>query len=428
MADQPQTAQRLVVVGANHATASALLRDRLFVDDGQAPGFLSNLKRAGIAQSLVLSTCDRVEVVAVHDRIQELRDHVLRALSDHGEVTRAEVQEVLYARADREALRHVFAVAASLDSVVVGEPQVLGQVKAAHRTARAAGTVGAQLEHTLQATYATAKRVRTETSIARGPVTIAASAVRVARDVHGALDRCGALLIGGGEMGEVVVSRLRDAGLARLAVAASTAQRAAATAHRLQCRAVTFDELAGAVADADIVVSAAGLGRHLISAELFAGALTRRRYKPLFVIDAAVPGDVEPAAARLDEVFLYDLDDLEGVAQDGRATRLKATADAWRIVEAAADQFLEARLQRDAAPTLERLRRHFEAARADALSHAPKDASEATRLMLNRLLHDPAQALRTDAGDDGCDDRLAAAVRRLFRLTSDARDEEETGE
>jgi glutamyl-tRNA reductase len=422
MADFDQPAARIVVVGANHSRCSLLLRDRLFVDDGQVPAFLGRLAAAGVDECLVLSTCDRVEVQAAHAEPTVLTAIVQQALAAHGQVAATHLDGALYTHVGRDAVRHIFAVAASLDSQVIGEPQVLGQVKAAHRLARLAGTIGPALEPVLQAAYGTAKRVRSETAIAEGPVTIASSAVQVARDVHGALDRCAALLIGGGEMGELIVARLRDAGLSRLTVAAASASRAAAEARRLQCRGATFDELASAVAAADIVVSAAGLGRLLVSAELVAGALKRRRFRPIFVIDAAVPGDVEPAVDRLEEAFLYDLDDLEGVAQEGRANRARSTALAWHIVDDELAVFLRARAERTAVPALQSLQRHFAAAREEALARAPDDAAEATRLLVNRLLHDPSEVLREAAGDE----TLAAALRRLYRLAAGGDEEEST--
>ena len=380
----------MVVVGADHRTSSVMLCDRIFVDDAAALDFLAGLARAGLAQCLALSTCDRVEIHAIHGSPDETAERAASALAAHAEMKPKELRRELYLLSGNDAVRHLFAVVASLDSMVIGEPQVLGQVKAAHKLARAAGTLGAELEQILQAAYGAAKRVCGETTIAEGPVTIAASALRVARDIHGDLDRCAALLVGAGEMGELVAGKLRGAGLGRLTVAAATQERAAATGRRLGCQGVGYDELAASVAAHDIVIAAAGTGGYLIGAELVATALERRRRKPIFIIDAAVPGDVEPAVERLDEAYCYDLDDLEGVAQRGLASREGAAHLVWHILDEELDAFLRGRAERSAVPTLQRLRRRFETAREDALARAPADAAEATRLLINRLLHDPS--------------------------------------
>jgi glutamyl-tRNA reductase len=324
---------RCLVVGANHSSSPAALRDLIFVDDRAAPGFLAALKAAGIEQCLVLSTCDRVEVQAAHaDPASAIR--VIRAaLAHNAGAASAEIEKGLYGLTDSAAARHVFAVAGSLDSVVIGEAQVLGQVKAALRLARAAGCVGDALEALLAAAFATAKRVRNETAIAQGPVTLAASALQIAKSIHGELSQTTALLIGPGEMAELIAHKLRAAGLGRLTVAAATAERATAAARRLDCQGVAFDALAPALAAADIVIAGLGSGRVLLSAEMVALALRRRRFRPMFLIDAAIPADIEPAVARLEEAFLYDLDDLEAVAENARAARQHAAAAAWAIVD-----------------------------------------------------------------------------------------------
>jgi len=409
---------RVLVVGANHRSSSAMLRDRLFVDDAAAGEFLAGLAQAGVGECLVMSTCDRVEVQAASAAPGAI-DAIRQAFAAHGEVPAAEVAAQTYAHVDDEAVRRVFAVAASLDSMIIGEPQVLGQLKASHRVARAAGTMGPTLEAVLQAAYGAAKRVRGETTIAEGPVSIAAAAANVARGVHGDLAAARALLVGGGDMGAMIAEKLNEVGLGGLTVAAATLTRAEALARPFGCQSVTYDALAVAVANADIVLAAAGTGHHLIGAELVEGALRQRRRRPIFLVDTAIPGDVEPAVEHLEEAFLYDLDDLEAVAQQGRATREAAAHHAWEVLEQALADFGRAQGERAAVPAVTALRRRFEAARDEVLDAAPDDAAEATRLLVNRLLHEPSAALRAAAAQDG-DDGLAAAARRLFRLTGAA--------
>ncbi|MSO70429.1 MAG: glutamyl-tRNA reductase [Alphaproteobacteria bacterium] len=408
---------RYVVVGANHSSCPAALRDLIFVDDRAAPAFLAALKRAGIGQCLVVSTCDRVEVQAVHGEPDIAIAGIKTALARLAGEVAAEAEAGLYALVDTAAVRHVFAVAASLDSVVIGEAQVLGQVKAAHRLARAAGTLGDALEQLMAAAFATAKRVRSETALAQGPVTLAASALQTARSIHGDLARASALLIGPGEMAELIALKLREAGLGRLMVAATTAERATAAARRLDCQGVAFDALAQALDAADIVISGHGSGRVLLSAEMVEAALRRRRFRPMFLIDAAIPVDIEPAVARLEEAFLYDLDDLEMVAEDARAARVRAAAAAWAIVDAELARFIVSRAERKPAETVKRLYAQFEAARAEALSRAPADAAEATRWLIRRLLDRPARALRSDPG-------LEDSAARLFGLDKTTEDDD----
>lgn len=416
----------LVVVGASHRSAPAALRDRLFVADADAPAFLRRLCAQGVGEALVLSTCDRVEVHAIHTDASAAAAAIGTALAERAALDPGALEPQLYVRAGVEALRHVFDVAAALDSQIVGEPQVLGQLKAAHRLAGAAGALGPGLETVLQAAYGAAKRVRSETAIGERPVSMAAAACQVARDIHGDLAEATALLLGDGEMGELIAGQLHAAGLRRLLVAAPVAARAAALAERLDCHTVPWAELAARLADAEIVVAGLGGRSYVISAEMLGDALRRRRRRPMFLVDAAVPGDVDPAVDALDEAFRYDLDALERVALDGRDRRAEAAAQAAAIVEHAVASFVRSRSEREAVPTIAALRAHFERIRREVLdAGAAEPAEELTRRLVNRLLHDPSETLRDAAADaDAAADRQRAEqlVRRLFRLDTDLED------
>ncbi len=324
----------LIVVGANHRSSSLMLRDRLFVEDGDVPGFLEKLRRAGVDKAVVLSTCDRVEVQAVDDSA-DAAARITLALAEHAAMKPEDLEGQIYVHRGEGAVRHVFAVAASLDSQVIGETQVVGQVKAGHRLAREACMCGGALESVLQAAYGAAKRVRTESAIGERPVSIASAAVQLARDLHGDLDRCAGMMLGGGEMGELVAEQLRAAGLGQLTVIHAKESRARAIALKLDCHWASLDTLASDLAKADIVLAAQGGRRHAVSADMVRSALAKRRHKPMFLIDAAIPGDIEPAVNRLEEAFLYDLGDLEQVVLAGRATREEEAQTAWRIVDEA---------------------------------------------------------------------------------------------
>lgn len=414
-------APRPVVVGASHRSSGAALRDRLFVPPSAVPAFLGGLRAANIGEALCLSTCARVEVQAAHADPDAVVRAVTGLFARRAGTTAGDIAPLLYARADAEAVRHVFRVAASLDSPVIGEPQILGDIKEAHRLAREAGMTGAALEALLQSAYAAAKRVRGETALGERPVTLAAVALGIARDIHGALERCAGLLLAGGDMGELVAERLRAGGLGRLTVAAPVPVRAESVARRLGCHHAPFEALPELLAGADVVVTALGTGSCALTRAETEAALARRRRAPIFVVDAAVPGDVEPAVNELDGAFLYDLDDLDRLALEGRQRRGAAAAAAETIVEDEVAAYLRQRAGRGAVPLVAALRGHFWAMRETVLREASgADAGEATRLLINRLLHAPSRSLRELAEAGEIEERDAERlIRALFGLDAD---------
>jgi glutamyl-tRNA reductase len=409
-----------VVVGANHRSSSPGLRDRIFVTETQVPDLLAGLVAAGVPQCLVMSTCDRVEVQAATPDPQGAAVAIRAALAQRATGADNAGGDPFYVLTGDAAARHVFAVAASLDSVVVGETQVLGQLHHAHRDAAAAGTVGSELDALLQAAYAAAKAVRAGTAIAEGPVSMASAAVRVARDLHGDIATTSGLLIGGGDMGMLMLEQFRHAGMSDMVVAASSPALAESLARAVGGHAATLDRLDDLLVAADIVVASAGIGRYLVTTAMMRAALRRRRHRPVFLIDAAVPGDIEPAVDRLGDAFRYDLDDLEVFATRNRTAREAAAAEAWQIVDRHAAAFSRDRVGRQAVPTVTALRAHFERVRTDILAESgDADAESITRRLLARLLHDPSEVLRADAasgsaGGEATD--IAAAARALFRL------------
>jgi glutamyl-tRNA reductase len=409
-----------LVFGVNHRSGTAALREALYVEEERQPELLARLKAAGLAEAVFLSTCDRSEVQAVTSDIEAATSAVGAAFACQAGVPAQEVAAQSYRLAGGEALRHIFAVAASLDSQVIGEPQVLGQVKEAHRLSAAAGLIGGDLDEALQAAYAVAKRVRSETGLAEQPVSIAAVVVGLARQLHGDLNRAQGLLIGPGEMGDLVIEQLRRAGLHGLAVAHPSARRAAAIARRYEAHHMTLDELPAGLVNADIVVSALGAGKTVVSADMMAQAIKARRHRPVLLIDLAVPTDVDSAVDRMDDVFRYELDDLEKAAMQGRSTRAVAAAAAWDLIDEAITGFLGRRAARVAVPVIVALRQRFEAIRQETLAERPADVATATRLLVNRMLHDPSALLRELAAV-GEAERAAAEqlLVRLFRLTSE---------
>jgi glutamyl-tRNA reductase len=406
-----------LVVGVNHRSGTAALREALYVEEARQPELLARLKATGLTEAVFLSTCDRSEVQAVAEDAEQAAAAVRAAFAGQAGVPGEEVEAQSYRLAGGEALRHIFAVAASLDSQVIGEPQVLGQVKEAHRLAQAAGLMGGRLDEALQAAYAAAKRVRSETGLAEQPVSIAAVVVGLARQLHGNLKRARGLLIGPGEMGELIAEQLRRAGLGGLVVAHSSARRAALIARRFDGHHIALDDLAAGLVAADVVVGALGSGRPVVTAEAIDQAIRARRRQPMLLIDVAVPADIEPAVDRLDDVFRYELDDLERAAMQGRSTRAAAAAAAWTLIDEAVEGFLGRQAARAAVPTIVALRRRFEAIREEVLAERPADVDSATRLLINRLLHEPSALLREMAAATPAEraeaERLLA---RLFRL------------
>ncbi len=411
---------RPIVIGANHRSSALPLRDALFVDDAAQGDFLVGLKQAGLLQAMAVSTCDRVEVWALHHDAFFVETVVTEAFAARAGISLEALSGQLYVLADEAAARHCFAVTSSLDSLVIGEPHVLGQVKACQRMARDAGTCGAELENLLSAAYATAKRVRSETSVAERPVSIASAAVQFARDLQGDLSDCDGLMIGAGDMGELVAESLLAAGMRRLVVAAPRQSRAVAVAESLNCHVGSMDDLPQLLAESDIVLTAVS-GRHTVLApDQVHQALRKRRRKPIFLVDAGIPGDIDPAVNRVDGAYLYDLTDLERIAMEGRANREAAARDAWAIVDAELAVFARNLAARAAVPAIVALRSRFEAVRDAVLGEAAGDVEKATRLLVSRLLHEPSEAMRDIAsrGDASRAEWEAAEhlLKRLFRL------------
>jgi len=363
-----------------------------------------------------IATCDRVELwTRDGDDVALFAPLVAaRALCPEAGIAAAS-----YRLEGEAALKHLFAVASALDSTVLGEPHVLGQVRAAYRAAAARGLVGPTLERAFLAAFACARRVRRDTRIAERPVSLAAAALDLAHGIHGDIDRTAALLLGPAEMGELMAEQFQRAGLQRL-VLCGPPGRADRAAQRLGCNVAPLDELDEALAAADIVIAALGSGRTVLTPARIAAALRRRPARPMFVIDAAIPADADPAINALDGVFLYDLADLERAAIAGRATRAAAAGEAWRIVEDELAAYRAKGAALRAVPAVVTLRRHFERVRAEVMEERGLDAEAATRLLVNRLLHDPSEALRDLAGE-GDAAAMEAVLRRLFRLA----DEEE---
>ena len=436
---------RLVVVGASHRTSSEATRDRLFISEDDLPAFLRNVIDAGFSDAVAMSTCARTEIFGLADDGEAARLGAIRVLADLGSLEPGQLAAETYTHMGDDALRHLFRVAASLDSPIVGEPEVTGQFRDAVRVAAAHDLVGPGLDAVVQAANAAAKRIRFETPIGQRSVSMAACAAQVGRDVQGDLSRVNAVLVTGGEMGELIVDHMRSAGLARLTVVARSKARAEISARRYDCHYAVLDDLPLLLPDADIVITSLGAGRYLFDRANADAALVARRRRPMLFVDAAIPSDVEPAVNDLDGAFVYSLDDLERIALEGRSRRDEAASEAVIIVDEEIERFHRATAERSAVPAVTALRDHFERVRRDVLADLGQGSrpgqgspgqdglgqgdpalDEVTRRLVNRLLHAPSETLRAFAADnDPAAAQAEELLRRLFEIVPDDRSAEE---
>ena len=420
---------RVMLVGMSHRTAPLGLREQLAVADPEAP-LRKLVASEEIDEAVLLSTCNRVEVVATtrHPDAASLRirSFLRRELAERD--LGPEVEGCLYEHVDGDAMRHVLRVACSLDSMVLGEPQILGQTKEAYRRAAECGAAGPVLARLFQQAFATAKRVRSETRLAERPVSMARVAVELARRIFEDLADKRALLVGAGEMVEAAVEALRGAGLARVAVANRTPERAADLAARCGGTAHGLDELPRLLAESDLVLTCIAANAPVLTPELVESALRARRAHPVFVIDLGVPRNADPAIDRIDNVYRYDVDDLGSMAEENARARQQERARAEAIVDEQKQRFDGWLAALRAVPTIRHLRERAEAIRLAEfervvgrlrLGDGEREAVEQlTRVIVNKLLHEPVTQLRRAAErEDGVATLEVARV--LFDLDAE---------
>lgn len=404
----------LVLLGINHNTAPIELRERLAISvERLADATRSLVHQPGIREGLILSTCNRVELLTLQDDSDspppQTKTDLLRFLHEYFAVPN-DIQPHLYEFREREAVRHLFRVASSLDSMVVGEPQILGQVKEAYTIAREAGAVQSTLEALLQRTFTVAKKVRSETQIGSSSVSIASVAVDLARKIFGSLTGKTVLLVGAGKMSELAARHLIQQGAASILVANRTQSRAEKIAAEFSSASVLtavipFDDLYDQAARADIVITSTGAPQKIFGRSHGQHFLQRRRNRPMFFIDIAVPRDVDPRMNEVDGCFVYDIDDLQQVAAANLADRSREAEAAETIVSREVDKYHERLQSRDAVPAILALQQSAETIRQAELTRSAKrladltpeqrEAVEAlTRSLTAKLLHPQLTALR----------------------------------
>ncbi|HEY1138940.1 MAG TPA: glutamyl-tRNA reductase [Lysobacter sp.] len=409
----------LFVLGINHQTAPVSLRERVAFSGDAVPAALDALRALpSVHEVALLSTCNRTELYAVTD---DSGDALADWLASHPD-NAGDLHAYLYRHENADAVRHLFRVATGLDSLVLGEPQILGQVKDAWATARNVGSLGNQLDRLFQQAFATAKRARTDTRIGANPVSVASTAVRLAQESFARLEDSTVLLIGAGETIELAARHLVQAKTKRLLIANRTLAHAQDLATRHGGYALALSELDRHLAEADVVISATAARDPILHKPQLAAALAARRHRPMLLLDLAVPRDIAPDVAQLKDVFLYTVDDLERAIEENRRSRREAAEEAEAIVELQVSRYVETLGASTRTEPLKRLRAHGEAAKADALAKARQQLAAGgdpqavldmlAHTLTNKLLHAPTIALREAALSGNAE--LARAADKLF--------------
>jgi glutamyl-tRNA reductase len=420
----------LVLVGLNHRSAPLTIREKLGFSEAELPLAVERLVTGDpVQEGIIVSTCNRVEVVArARDRHAAAAAVKEFLAKEHG-VSIDEVDRFTYELAGDEVVRHLFRVVSGLDSMVLGEPQILGQVKRAYEVAREAGTTGAVLDRLLQQGLAAAKRVRTDTGISRHAVSIAFAAVELAKKIFGDLGGLSALLLGAGKMTELAARHLVSNGVSRIVVANRTFSRAQALAERFAGEAVNWEEGFAFLERVDIVVTGTAAAEPVLTKAIVQKAVRARRSRPLFLIDIAVPRDVAQDVNDLDNVYLYDIDDLQGVVDSNLEERRRQAGLAAAMIEEEVGAFARWRQSLELAPTIaalherlhgigkseiERFRRKL-----GPLSDVQRQAvEELTRAVVQKILHHPIRHLKGSASEGGGID-VAGLYRRIFDIPDD---------
>jgi len=415
---------QLFAVGLNHHTAPLALRERVVFHVERLGEALAEAKRLLAPEAAILSTCNRTELYLSGELEGERREAATQWLSQYHRVELKDLMSCVYALPHEEAVRHAFRVASGLDSMVLGEPEILGQMKVAARSAEAAGTLGSVLGKLFQRSFAVAKEVRTTTQIGASRVSMAAASVKLAARIFPSLKDQKVLFIGAGEMIELCATHFAAQGPARITVANRTLERAQALAHRFNGRAIELRELAAHLHEYDIVVSCTASSLPILGKGLAERALKARRRMPMFMVDLAVPRDIEPEVAELDDVFLYTIDDLQGIVQGNLDARRSAVEQAEAIIDTQVGQFMHWMQARESVPLIRALRDQAEDARRREMERAlrllergddPRQVLEhLSQGITNKLMHAPTQALNEATGDERR--TLAELLARLFRI------------
>ena len=413
----------ILAVGINHTTAPVELREKISITDELMPNALHDLiKVQQVEEAAILSTCNRTELYC---RLNHHQDTALmKWLSEFHGLNHEQLLPFLYSHPDENAVKHMLRVAAGLDSMVLGEPQVLGQMKSAYQTALEAGSIGKLLNRLFQHSFHVAKEIRSNTAIGNHPVSVAFAAVRLAQQIFGDLSNQTALMIGAGETIELAARHLHEQGLKKMIIANRTLSRSQSLADEFSAYAIPLGSIHDHLAEADIIISSTASQLPILGKGAMESAVKKRRHKPVFMVDIAVPRDIEEEVGQLKDVYLYTVDDLKDVVEDNINNRKQAALQAEEIIEAQVIHFMEWFHSLDAVSTIRAIREKADQFQQQALDNAVKQLNqgiapeivlqEVTRSLTNKLIHSPSSRLRT-AGADGRNDLLAAA-HELFEI------------
>ena len=416
----------ILLIGINHKTAPVEVRECIaFSEEESRSALHALLRKPYIKEALIFSTCNRVEVLLVTDNVSSAIEETKAFISEFNKISLALFEDTLYIHEGSEAVRHLFRVASSLDSMVVGEPQILGQVKAAYRCATEEKTAGVVLNRLLHRTFFVAKRVRTETGIGDHAVSISYAAVELARKIFGGLEGKTVLLIGAGEMAELAVEHLIRNKSSKIWVANRTFETGVELARQFNGEAIRFEEIPESLKTVDIIISSTGAPDFVIHRDQIKSVIRQRKNRPLFFIDIAVPRDIDPEINRLANAYVYDIDDLKGVIDENIEDRQKEAIKGERIVDEAVIRFREWYQSLDVVPTIIALRNKLESiAQAElkktlqSCTISEKDTESIHKMaesLINKIMHDPTVFLKRNGMRE--DNSLCIdTVRKLFKL------------
>ena len=418
---------KLLLTGLNHRTAPVEVRERIAFEEHAIPAALASLRRCpGLLEGMILSTCNRVEIAATLDDEADAGVAVETFLAQSRSVERAWMVPYLYRYDGPDAIRHLFRVAASLDSMVVGEPQILGQLKSAYTVAKEQGALSGFLDLVMTRAFNVAKRVRSETDIGESAVSISYAAVELARDIFGSLEGKRVLVIGAGKMAESALRHFRRAGVSEVLIANRTRERAESLSDEFNGRVIDYTSMLDSLPEVDILLASSGATHYVLTREQMRSVIARRKNRPMFLIDIAVPRNIDPAVNDLDNVFLYDIDDLDKTVQTNIEGRNATAVEAEEIIREEVERMMQRLKTREVAPTIISLQEQLETVRANEITRMrarlgpvtpqQEEAIEAiTRGIINKIAHGPISELRRTASDpEGA--QLSDLIRRLFRL------------
>lgn len=413
----------LLALGLNHATAPLDIREKVVFGDEIVGDALRDLKKhGGAAEAAILSTCNRTEIYCSHE-LRDL-DRLIDWLTGYHGFRRSELQPFLYSHPDARAVKHMLRVASGLDSMILGEPQVLGQLKNAYNRAVDSGSIGQLLGRLFQHTFMVAKEIRSNTAIGRHPVSVAYAAIRLAQQIFGDLSARTALLIGAGETIELAARHLHDLAVDRLIIANRTLERSQRLAAGMNAFAISLQDIPVHLDKADVIFSATASPLPILGKGAIENAIRKRRHRPIFIADLAVPRDVEPEVGELEDVYLYTVDDLKEVIEENLRNRREAAVQAEEIIDTHVQHFMDWMDSLDAIPTIRAIRNQAERIQDQVVDAAvvklkqggdpEKILAEAVRSLANKIIHAPSAELR-NAGPERRQELLQVA-RKLFRL------------